>query len=69
MTWLKEKILLIVGACIALITTYLLGRKDASHAIKNKTNEKLIKQAYVIRDVHNMDDDELVKRMLEYGDE
>lgn len=67
-SWLKEKMVWLVGAIIALITVYLFGRKDGKNAIKQETEDKLVKQAKSSQKVNALSFDELVERMHKFDD-
>lgn len=64
MTWIKEKLLWIVGGIIALYLIYIKGKKD----FKNETATKLLKQCKKSKRVDSMSFNDLVKRMQEFDD-
>lgn len=61
-SWLKEKMVWLVGAIIALITVYLFGRKDGKNAEKIKQNEKTINQISKVKYISDLSDD-VIDRM------
>lgn len=54
MTWIKEKLLWITGAIIALVFFYRLGRKDGKNVEQIKQKDKAIKLASVARRIDNL---------------
>lgn len=56
------------GACIVLAIIYFLGKKIGRQAESNERAEDLLESVKDTRDVYNMSDDDLTRRMQDYGD-
>lgn len=45
MSWIQEQAVWILGAVIALVSTYFFGRKDGKNAAQNKAAKNAVKMA------------------------
>ncbi len=66
MTWLKEKVLWITGAIVALVFFYILGRKDGKNAEQTKQKDKAIKLVASARDIDNLSDLDVERLQSKY---
>ena len=66
MTWLKNKLLWIMGAITALVFFYLLGRRDGKNVESSKQKEKTIRWASVARRIDNMPNDDIDRLPSKY---
>ncbi len=67
MTEFQKIILWILGGFFALISTYMMGKKNGKDAIKSKTQEEMLKSYKKIQENYNMSHDDLVERMQQFG--
>lgn len=68
MTEFRKIILWILGAFFALVSTYLMGKKNGKDAVKSKTQEEMLNQYKNIKKNNNLSHADLVERMQEFGD-
>lgn len=66
MIWLKEKLLWITGAFVALVFFYLLGRKDGKNVEQTKQKDKAIKRVSVARRIDNLSDRDVERLPSKY---